>query len=107
MRRVPPTRDRTIVPVPRDDKNRILGDATVICPGCGFARRYMVGHSEVAETLCPDCGSELIAACPACDAAIESAMQVDCRQCGTPLRAGELFGVPIRRKPEPRRPPVA
>ena len=30
-------------------------------------------------------------------------MQVDCRACGTPLRDPELFGVPIRRKPEPKR----
>ena len=53
----------------------------------------------VAAAACPDCGTELIKDCPACHAPIESAMQVECRSCGTPLRAAELFGVPIRRKP--------
>ena len=40
--------------------------------------------------------------CPACHAPMRSIMQVDCRVCGEPIREGELFGVPIRRKAEPR-----
>jgi hypothetical protein len=84
-------------------RKRILGDAIVLCPRCGHARRYLLGESAVEEPACPDCGGELLHACPACDAPIESAMQVDCRACGAPLREGELFGRPIRRKPEPQR----
>jgi hypothetical protein len=89
----------------RDErKERILGDAIVLCPRCGFARRYLMGETTIEAERCPDCGTELVSSCPSCDAPIESAMQVDCRSCGTPLRAGELFGRPIRRKPEPNRP---
>jgi predicted RNA-binding Zn-ribbon protein involved in translation (DUF1610 family) len=83
-------------------KSRILGDATVLCPRCGFVQRYLVGHTAVDHAACPDCGTELIRDCPACHAPIESAMQVECRECGTALRDAELFGVAIRRKPEPR-----
>jgi hypothetical protein len=89
--------------MPDDRKNRILGDATVLCPRCGFAQRYLVGTTVIEAAACPDCGTRLIAECPACHERIESAMQVSCRACGQQLREGELFGVPIRRKPEPRR----
>jgi hypothetical protein len=44
----------------------------------------------------------MIKDCPACHAPMRSIMQVDCRVCGEPIREGELFGVPIRRKAEPR-----
>jgi predicted amidophosphoribosyltransferase len=87
----------------RDNKNRILGDRCAICPTCGFAQRYMEGHSEVREPACPDCGSDLLVGCSACGETIASVMQVNCRACGEPLRAPELFGGPIRRKPEPSR----
>ena len=89
--------------MPDDRKNRILGDATVVCPRCGFARRYLVGTSTVDDEACPDCGTPLVKECRACGEPLESAMQVDCRACGAPLRDAELFGVPIRRKPEPKR----
>lgn len=89
--------------MPDDRKNRILGDATVLCPRCGFVQRYLMGTTTVEAAACPDCGTTLLHECPACHAPLESAMQVDCRACGEPLRDGELFGVPIRRKPEPRR----
>ena len=88
----------------RSRKQRVLGDAVVLCPRCGFARRYMLGISEVAEDDCPDCGTRLIKSCPACDEPLESAMQVSCRICGAELRPAdsELFGTSVRRKPEPR-----
>ena len=95
---------RTIAPaLPDDRKNRILGDRTVVCPRCGFARRYLAGTTSVDDDTCPDCGTPLVKECRACGEPLESAMQVDCRACGAPLRDPELFGVPIRRKPEPKR----
>ena len=93
--------DGATLPPVRDNKNRILGDRCAVCPTCGFAQRYMIGHSEVGRETCPDCGSRLIVDCPDCGETIASVMQVDCRRCGTRLRPAELFGTPIRRKPEP------
>jgi len=88
--------------VPRDPrKNLILGDRCAICPACGHARRYLEGVTSPSEEACPDCGTTLLTACGACGATIESAMQVDCRACGEPLRDAELFGGVIRRKAEP------
>ena len=84
-------------------RKRILGDAIVLCPRCGFARRYLLDESTPEPEDCPDCTTALLLACPACQAPIESAMQVDCRECGRALRDGELFGGTVRRKPEPRR----
>jgi len=93
--------------VPRDPrKNRILGDRCAICPRCGYGRRYLVGVTVPAHERCPDCGAELVVACPACGETIESVMQVDCRACGTPLRPAELFGTVIRRKAEPASTPI-
>ena len=87
----------------KDDKRRILGDAIILCPKCGFAKRYMEleGPPDDLDT-CPDCGTAMIKDCPACHAPMRSIMQVDCRVCGEPIREGELFGVPVRRKAEPR-----
>ncbi len=82
-------------------KKSILGDSCAICPTCGYARRYLAGVTRPATEACPDCGAALLVACPSCGEAIESVMQVDCRACGAPLRAAELFGTPIRRKAEP------
>lgn len=82
-------------------KKSILGDSCAICPGCGYAHRYLVGVTRPERESCPDCGGTLVTACPSCGESIESVMQVACRACGTPLRPAELFGVPIRRKPEP------
>jgi predicted RNA-binding Zn-ribbon protein involved in translation (DUF1610 family) len=94
--------------VPRDPrKSLLLGDRCAICPACGHARRYLEGVSAPEHEDCPDCGAPMLTRCGACDAAIESAMQVDCRACGAPLRAAELFGSEIRRKPEPPPAPPA
>ena len=35
--------------------------------------------------------------CPACDARLPSAFQIECEDCGAELRPNELFGTPIRR----------
>ena len=85
----------------RDDKRRVLGDAILLCGGCGFARRYMELEGAPPLETCPDCGGALIRECPSCQAPLRSIMQVDCRVCGEPLRDAEAFGVPIRRKAEP------
>lgn len=85
----------------KDDKRRVLGDAIILCGRCGFAKRYMELEGPPDLATCPDCGSDMIRDCPACHAPMRSIMQVDCRVCGEPLRDGEAFGVPIRRKAEP------
>ena len=85
----------------KDDKRRVLGDAIVLCPTCGHARRYMEADGAPDLSACPDCGKPMINECGACHAPLRSIMQVDCRVCGEPLRAAEAFGVPIRRKAEP------
>jgi hypothetical protein len=48
-------------------------------------------------TACPQCETELVGRCPSCDARLPSAFQVECEECGAPLRENELFGGPIRR----------
>lgn len=85
----------------KDDKRRVLGDAIILCGTCGFAKRYMELEGPPDLDTCPDCDSPMIKDCPACHAPMRSIMQVDCRVCGEPIREGELFGVPIRRKAEP------
>ena len=85
-----------------DSKRRVLGDGIILCGRCGFARRYMEFEGPPDMDLCPDCGTVMIKACPACSAPLRSVMQVDCRVCGEPLRSAEAFGTPIRRKPEQR-----
>jgi predicted amidophosphoribosyltransferase len=82
------------------DRNRELGDRCGFCLGCGWGRRFMGGAEETMPSVCPDCGGRVLSACPACDAPIVSLMGITCRECGEPLRAPELFGVEIRRKPE-------
>jgi hypothetical protein len=60
----------------------------------------MAGEAATVPAECPDCGGAVITACPACGEAIASLMAITCAGCGQPLRARELFGVEIRRKPE-------
>jgi hypothetical protein len=60
----------------------------------------MTGEAAAVPAECPDCGGAVIAACPACEEPIASLMAITCAACGEPLRARELFGVEIRRKPE-------
>jgi hypothetical protein len=77
-----------------------LGDRAAFCTGCGWGRRFLAAMPVELPEACPDCGGALLSACPACGAGIASLMQVTCAGCGEALREAELFGVPIRRKPE-------
>jgi len=77
-----------------------LGDRAAFCAGCGWGRRFLGDDTTVVPAACPDCGGRVLAACPACEAPIRSLMAVTCASCGSALRAPELFGRPIRRKPE-------
>jgi predicted amidophosphoribosyltransferase len=64
----------------------------------------MTGSEASVPERCPACGGEVITECHACGEPIESLMGITCRRCGEQLREPVLFGVEIRRKPEPRRP---
>jgi predicted amidophosphoribosyltransferase len=77
-----------------------LGDSCGFCLRCGWGRRFMTGEAAMVPSTCPDCGGEVITACPACGEPIVSLMGVSCRACGEPLRDPVLFGVEIRRKGE-------
>ena len=81
----------------QEERRRTLGDWVAFCPSCGHVARYFEEHEELRPTLCPQCEATLVARCPSCDARLPSAFQVECEECGTPLRENELFGGPIRR----------
>jgi predicted RNA-binding Zn-ribbon protein involved in translation (DUF1610 family) len=77
-----------------------LGDRCAFCLSCGWGRRYMApDHAGVPDT-CPDCGGAVLSHCPGCGHDIRSLMALTCEGCGHELRGPELFGRPIRRKPE-------
>ena len=82
------------------DRSRELGDCCGFCLGCGWGRRFMTGAASSMPETCPDCGGRVITACPDCGEPIASLMALTCRACGAELRAPELFGTAIRRKPE-------
>jgi DNA-directed RNA polymerase subunit RPC12/RpoP len=82
------------------DRNRELGDRCAFCLRCGWGRRFMGDGEAAIPERCPDCDGQVLSACAACGAPIVSLMGISCRECGEPLRAPELFGVEIRRKPE-------
>lgn len=63
----------------------------------------MAPNADAVPSVCPDCGGEVITACPGCGAGIRSLMALTCADCGQELRPAELFGVEIRRKPERHR----
>ena len=77
-----------------------LGNRAAFCAGCGWGRRFLAGVPVDLPDSCPDCGQPVIAACPSCGEGITSLMQITCSGCGEELRDAELFGRPIRRKPE-------
>jgi predicted amidophosphoribosyltransferase len=82
------------------DRSRELGDCCGFCLGCGWGRRFMAGSESAVPRECPDCGGEVITACPRCGQPIASLMALTCRDCGSELRPPVLFGTAIRRKPE-------
>jgi hypothetical protein len=84
-----------------------LGDACAFCTGCGWGRRYMLPDASGVPAACPDCGGGVLAACPDCGTPIRSLMALTCSSCAAELRPPELFGRPIRRKPERHAQPVA
>jgi predicted RNA-binding Zn-ribbon protein involved in translation (DUF1610 family) len=86
----------------REERRKTLGDWAAFCVACGSVRRYIESREDAVPAVCPECGGEVRARCPACDARFASAFAVTCEDCGAALREAELFGVPIR-KPKPRR----
>ena len=81
----------------REERRKTLGDWVAVCLGCGFAQRYFEEFEADMSAVCPQCGRELRARCPACGARFSSAFAVDCEACGGPLRPPEHFGVRIRK----------
>jgi predicted RNA-binding Zn-ribbon protein involved in translation (DUF1610 family) len=76
----------------------VLGHWAAVCLRCGAARRWFDEFEAEVPAECPECGGEMLKRCPSCNAPFASAFAVDCEECGKPLRAGELFGAPIRRR---------
>lgn len=81
----------------REERRKTLGDWVAVCLGCGFAQRYFEESEADLPEACPQCGGELRARCPACDARFSSAFAVECEACGGELRPAYQFGVAIRR----------
>ncbi len=81
----------------REERRRTLGDWVAVCVACGFAQRYFEESEAELPSACPQCGGEIRAHCPACDARFSSAFAAACESCGGELRPPELFGVPIRK----------
>jgi predicted RNA-binding Zn-ribbon protein involved in translation (DUF1610 family) len=82
----------------REERRKVLGDWVAFCVDCGAARRWFEAFEGDVPDTCPQCGGVLLRRCPSCAAPFSSIAVVDCEQCGTALRAAELFGVPIRRR---------
>jgi hypothetical protein len=86
----------------REERRKVLGDWVAFCAACGAAQRYFEENEAELPRACAQCGGDLLARCPACNARFSSAFVVRCEACDTPLRGDELFGTKIRR--ERRRP---
>ena len=63
----------------------------------------MAPDADAVPAECPDCGGQVITACPKCGTGIVSMMALTCAGCGEELRPAQLFGTEIRRKPERHR----
>ena len=85
----------------REERRKTLGDWVAFCLGCGFVQRYFDEFEDELPPECPQCGGELRAHCPSCDARFSSAFAVECEACGAQLRPPEQFGVPIRKPARP------
>lgn len=82
----------------REERRKVLGDWTAICVRCGAARRWFEEFEAEIPPTCVECGGEVVHRCRSCRAPFSSTFAVECEQCGEPLRAAELFGVPIRKR---------
>jgi DNA-directed RNA polymerase subunit RPC12/RpoP len=81
----------------QEERRRTLGDWVGFCVTCGHTLRYFEELEAELPQACPHCGGTLRRRCPACGARFPSAFQVDCEECGAPIRERELFGTPIRK----------
>jgi ribosomal protein S27E len=81
----------------REERRKTLGDWVAFCLACGHAQRYFEEDAAELPASCPTCRGEMRAQCPACGARFSSVFAVDCEECGTPLRAADAFGGPIRK----------
>jgi len=81
----------------REERRKVLGDWVAVCLGCGAAHRYFEEWEDGLPAACPQCGGELRARCPACNARFSSAFAVECEACGAELRPARQFGIPIRK----------
>jgi hypothetical protein len=79
------------------ERRKTLGDWVAFCLRCGHTMRYFLEDEAELPTSCPQCEGALRHRCPRCDLPIASAFAVECEECGTAIRATELFGVQIRR----------
>lgn len=79
----------------REERRKVLGDWVAFCLGCGAALRYF--EDEQVPAACIQCGGELRARCPACDARFSSAFAIECEACGGELRPPTAAGLRIRR----------
>ena len=75
----------------------MLGQWAAVCVECGAARRWFEELESELPERCAQCGGRILHRCPSCNAPFSSAFAVDCESCGEPLRAGQLFGTPIRK----------
>jgi ribosomal protein S27E len=81
----------------QEERRKTLGDWVAFCLRCGFLQRYFEDSERELPVECPQCGGELRARCPGCDARIASAFAVECEECGAELRPAEQFGTRIRK----------
>ncbi len=81
----------------QEERRKTLGDWVAFCLRCGHTLRYFLDDEDALPPDCPQCGGELRHRCASCNAPIPSAFAVECEECGSPVRATELFGVQIRR----------
>jgi rRNA maturation endonuclease Nob1 len=82
----------------REERRKVLGDWVAVCVACGLAQRYFEAYEHELASVCPQCGGELRARCPACGARFSSAFAVDCEECGGEIRPARVLGVRIRRE---------
>ncbi len=81
----------------REERRKVLGDWVAFCVACGASQRYFEHNEAELARECAQCGGDLLARCPSCDARFSSPFLVECESCGARLRADELFGTKIRR----------